>query len=109
MDALLASGGVAGCERPPDPIDFNEQTSAGTVCTERRSCIYVVYIYKDITDATRRRISRVLGLPDVCVCTDCSANRFKCFGVLMLMGGGLHFYISYCSELDGVIFLMYIN
>lgn len=49
------------------------------------------------------------GSPGVCVCTDCSENRLKCFGVLMLMGGGLHFYISYCSELDGVIFLMYIN
>lgn len=28
------------------------------------------------------------GSPGVCVCTDCSENRLKCFGVLMLMGGG---------------------
>lgn len=58
MDALLASGGVAGCERPPTRLILTSRT----VCTKRRTCIYVVYIYKDITDATRRRISsHVLG------------------------------------------------
>lgn len=85
----------------PWPYWFNEQTPARTVCTPKRTCIYVVYIYKDITDATRRQISFLAflgvteGLADGCVCTDCSANRFKCFGVLLMLmrGGGLNFYI----------------
>lgn len=51
-----------GLPTAPDPIDFNEQAPARTVCTKRRSRLYVVYIYKDISDATGRRISSgVLG------------------------------------------------
>lgn len=94
MDALLASGGVAGCQRPPTPLILTSGRLPGQYAP-REEAAYMSCTYTKIS-VMQRAVGSLLALsavtegpPGVCVRTDCSANRLKCFGVLLtLMGGG---------------------